>query len=581
MTSWLLRVTQIAALALICLAPAPSSAQDARGGYTPVPLAQVKPVIATGGMVVAQETRAAKIGADVLARGGNAIDAAVATGFAMAVTYPRAGNIGGGGFMVVHLADGRNIAIDYRESAPAATPRDVFLGDDGKADPRKSRFTGLGIGVPGTVAGLALALEKYGSGKFTLSDLLAPAITLARDGMPIEDDVADTMTFAARLMAPWPSAKKIFFHPDDTPLKPGEMMVQTDLAATLQAIATRGPRAFYEGDVAEKIAASVKSAGGLMTADDLKAYQAIEREPVTGTYRGYGIVSMPLPSSGGTVLIEMLNMLEHYDLKSMGADSVDTSHVLIEAMKRGYADRARYLGDPATVDVPLKRLLSKTYGDTLSMTIDMKRATPAADVAALAALPREGQNTTHYSVIDKQGNAVSNTYSLNFPYGIGLVAEGTGVLLNNTLDDFTAAVGASNFYGLVGFEANLPGPNKRPLSSMTPTIVLKDGKPWIVTGTPGGSYIITATMQVILNVVDHGLNIAAAVTKPRLHHQWLPDEVRIERGFPADVAEGLRARGQKVIEPLGQTSANSIEVTAEGFAGAADPRTRGALAVGF
>ena len=581
MASWLLRVTQIAALAFVCFAPALSSAQDARGGYTPVPLAQVKPVIATGGMVVAQETRAAKIGADVLAQGGNAIDAAVATGFAMAVTYPRAGNIGGGGFMVVHLADGRNVAIDYRESAPAATTRDVFLGADGKADPRKSRFTGLGIGVPGTVAGLALALEKYGSGKFTLSDLLAPAIALARDGMPIEDDVADTMTMAARLMAPWPSAKKIFFHADDTPLKPGEMMVQTDLAATLQAIAARGPRAFYEGEVAEKIAASVKSAGGLMTVDDLKAYQPIEREPVTGTYRGYGIVSMPLPSSGGTVLIEMLNMLEHFDLKAMGADSIDTSHVLVEAMKRGYADRARYLGDPATVEVPLKRLLSKEYGDLLSMTIDLKRATPAADVAALAALPREGQNTTHYSVIDKQGNAVSNTYSLNFPYGIGLVAEGTGVLLNNTLDDFTAAVGASNFYGLVGFEANLPGPNKRPLSSMTPTIVLKDGKPWLVTGTPGGSYIITGTMQVILNVVDHGLNIAAAVAKPRLHHQWLPDEVRIERGFPVDVAEGLRARGQKVIEPLGQTSANSIEVTSEGFAGAADPRTRGALAVGF
>ena len=479
-------------------APTLSSAQDARGNFTPIPLAQVRPVIATGGMVVAQESRAAKIGADVLAHGGNAVDAAVATGFAMAVTYPRAGNIGGGGFMVVHLADGRNVAIDYRETAPAATTRDVFLGADGKPDPRKSRFTGLGIGVPGTVAGLALALEKYGSGKFTLGDLLAPAIKLARDGMPVEDDVADTFGIAQRLMEPLavvaqdllPSGD-IFFHPDDTPLHAGEMMVQTDLAATLQAIAARGPRAFYEGDIAEKIAAAVKDAGGLMTSDDLKAYQPVIREPVTGTYRGYDIVSMPLPSSGGIVLIEMLNVLEHFELKSMGADSVDTSHILVEAMKRGYADRARYLGDPATVEVPLQRLLSKTYGDLLSKTIDFKHATPAADVAALAALPREGQNTTHFSVIDNQGNAVSNTYSLNFPYGIGLVAEGTGVLLNNTLDDFTAAVGASNFYGLVGFEANLPGPNKRPLSSMTPTIVLKDGKPWLVTGSPGGSYIIT------------------------------------------------------------------------------------------
>ncbi len=582
MPKWVLRASRVVvALVLVCLTPTLSPAQDARGNFVAVPLSQVRPVIATGGMVVAQESRAARIGADVLAHGGNAVDAAVAVGFAMAVTYPRAGNLGGGGFMVVHLADGRDIAIDYRESAPAATTRDVFLGADGKPDPHKSRLTGLGIGVPGTVAGLALALEKYGSGKFTLSNLVAPAIKLARDGMPIEDDVADTMSFAARLMGPWPSSKKIFFHPDDTPLHEGEMMVQTDLAATLQAISARGPRAFYEGDIAEKIAAAVKDAGGLMIADDLKAYQPVIREVVRGTYRGYDIVSMPLPSSGGTVLIEMLNMLEHFDLKGMGADSVDASHVLVEAMKRGYADRARYLGDPATVDVPLQRLLSKSYGDLLSKTIDLKHATPAAEVAALAALPREGQNTTHFSVIDKQGNAVSNTYSLNFPYGIGLVADGTGVLLNNTLDDFTAAVGASNFYGLVGFEANLPGPNKRPLSSMTPTIVLKDGKPWLVTGTPGGSYIISATMQVILNVIDHGLNVAAAVAKPRLHDQWLPDEVRIEHGFPADVADGLRARGDKVIEPLGQTSANSILVTDQGFAGAADPRTRGALAVGF
>ncbi len=582
MPSWVSRASRVlVALVFVCLAPTLSLAQDARGNFVAVPLSQLHPVVATGGMVVAQESRAAKIGADVLAHGGNAVDAAVAVGFTMAVTYPRAGNLGGGGFMVAHLADGRDIAIDYRESAPAATTRDVFLGSDGKPDPRKSRLTGLGIGVPGTVAGLALALEKYGSGKFTLSDLLAPAIKLARDGMPIEDDVADTMSFAARLMGPWPSSKKIFFHPDDTPLHDGEMMVQSDLAATLQAISLRGPRAFYEGDIAEKIAAAVKGAGGLMTADDLKAYQPVIREVVRGTYRGYDIVSMPLPSSGGTVLIEMLNMLEHFDLKAMGADSVDSAHVLVEAMKRGYADRARYLGDPATVDVPLQRLLSKSYGDLLSKTIDLKHATPAAEVAALAALPREGQNTTHFSVIDREGNAVSNTYSLNFPYGIGLVADGTGVLLNNTLDDFTAAVGASNFYGLVGFEANLPGPNKRPLSSMTPTIVLKDGKPWLVTGSPGGSYIITATLQVILNVVDHGMNIAAAVAKPRLHHQWLPDEVRIEHGFPADVADGLRARGDKVSEPLGQTSANSILVTDEGFAGAADPRTRGALAVGF
>jgi len=583
MSRWLLRARPVfVAFALICFAPTYALAQDARGGFTPVPLAQVRPVTATGGMVVAQETRSAKIGADILARGGNAVDAAVATGFAMAVTYPRAGNIGGGGFMVIHLAEGKqDIAIDYRETAPAATTRDIFLGPDGKPDPRKSRFSGLGIGVPGTVAGLALALEKYGSGKFALAELLAPAIRLARYGMPVEDDVSDTMDIAQRLMARWPSSTKIYMHADGTPLREGEMMVQADLSATLQAIAERGPRAFYEGPIADKLADAVKSAGGIMTADDLKSYQPVIRTPVRGSYRGYDIVSMPLPSSGGTVLIEMLNILENFDLKGMGADSADTAHVLVEAMKRGYADRARYLGDPATVDVPMARLLSKPYGDLLSKTIDMKRATPAADVAALAALPREGQNTTHFSVIDKQGNAVSNTTTLNFSYGIGLVAEGTGVLLNNELDDFTAAVGASNFYGLVGFEANLPGPGKRPLSSMSPTIVLKDGKPWIVTGCPGGSYIITAVLQVILNVVDHGMNIAAAVAKPRLHHQWLPDEVRIEHGFAPEVVEALRARGHKVIEPVGQTSANSIVVTDDGFAGAPDPRTRGAFAAGF
>jgi gamma-glutamyltranspeptidase/glutathione hydrolase len=318
-----------------------------------------------------------------------------------------------------------------------------------------------------------------------------------------------------------------------------------------------------------------------MTADDLKSYQAVVRAPVRGSYRGHEIISMPLPSSGGPVLIEMLNILEPFDLKDMGADSVDTAHVLIEAMKRAYADRAHYLGDPAVVDAPLKRLLSKAYGERLSKTIDMRRATPAAEVAALTAPAHEGANTTHFSVIDRFGNAVSNTYTLNFSYGLGLVADGTGVLLNNELDDFNAAVGAANLYGLVGFEANLPGPRKRPLSSMTPTIVLKDGRPWLVTGTPGGSRIITAVLQVIVDVIDHGMTISRAVARPRLHHQWLPDEVRVEHGFPSAIADGLRARGHKVIEPVGQTSANSILVTDEGFAGAPDPRTRGAFAAGF
>ena len=578
----LLRIAAPCLALVLGLVATPAQAQDARGNFTARPLASLQPAIFRGGLVVGQETRSARIGADILARGGNAVDAAVATGFAMAVTYPRAGNLGGGGFMVIHLAErGEDIAIDYRETAPAATTRDIFLGSDGKPDPRKSRASALGIGVPGTVAGLALALEKYGSGKFTLADLLQPAIRLADEGLPVEDDVADTLGDAVAQFAPWPASAKIFLHPDGTALREGETLVQRDLAATLRAIADRGPRAFYEGPIAEKLVDAIKAAGGIMTVEDLKSYQPTLRAPVRGRYRGYEVVSMPLPSSGGIVLAESLNILENFDLKAIGADSPDTAHLLVEAMKRGYADRARYLGDPAAVDAPLQRLLSKSYARHLASTIDMQRATPASAITALADAWREGQNTTHFSVVDRFGNAVSNTYTLNFSYGLGLVADGTGVLLNNELDDFTAAVGASNAFGLVGYEANLPGPGKRPLSSMTPTIVLKDGKPWLVTGTPGGSRIISAVLQIIVDTIDLDMNLAAAVARPRLHHQWLPDEVRIEHGFPLEIAEALRARGHKVVEPLGQTSANSIEVTPDGFAGAPDPRSRGSFAAGF
>jgi len=584
MTFSFLQISRIAATAaiLLCAAAMPVVAQDGRGAaYVPAKPETLRPVMAKDGLVVAQDRRGAEAGADVLARGGNAVDAAVATAFTMAVTYPRAGNIGGGGFMVIHnAARDESIAIDYRETAPAAMTRDTFLGPDGKPDPARSRDQALGVGVPGTVAGLALALERYGSGKFTLAQLLEPAIRYARDGFTVDDDTADSLPAMRNRFAKWPAAAKIFLNADGAPKRDGETLVQTDLARTLQTIADNGPRAFYEGPIAENLAAAVREAGGIMTADDLKNYLPVIRTPVRGVYRGYDIVSMPLPSSGGTVLIEMLNILEGYNLKTMGTGAADTLHVTIEAMKCAYADRARYLGDPATVDVPMPRLLSKDYARRLRDSIDMGRATPADEVAALNPPHREGQNTTHFSVVDKAGNAVSNTYTLNFSYGLGMVAGNTGVLLNNELDDFTAAIGASNAYGLVGFEANLPGPNKRPLSSMSPTIVLKDGKPLLVTGTPGGSRIITGVLQVILNIIDHDMNVAAAVAAPRLHHQWLPDEVRIERGFAPDVVDALRRRGHKVIEPVGQTSANSIAVTAEGLAGAPDPRTRGATAAG-
>ncbi len=549
--------------------------------YDPPALDSVAPIKAQNGMVVAQEKIAARIGRDILARGGNAIDAAVATGFALAVTYPRAGNIGGGGFMMIRLADkNRNIAIDYRETAPAAATRDMFLGDDGKPDAKKSRDSALGIGIPGTVAGLSLALEKYGSGKFKLPELLAPSIALARDGFVLADDSADTLPDWFKRLEKWPSSAKIFSRADGTSLLQGDKLIQSDLATTLEAIASYGPRGFYEGPVAKKLVAAIRNNGGIITLDDLKNYRPTIRAPIRGTYRGYDIVSMPLPSSGGTVLLETLNILEGYDLRQMGADSVSALHVTIEAMKRAYADRASYLGDPAFVNAPISRLIDKDYGTKQRATIDMDNATPSADVALLNP-PREGSNTTHFSVVDKFGNAVSNTYTLNFSYGIGLVAEGTGVLLNNELDDFTAAPGAANAYGLVGFEANLPGPGKRPLSSMTPTIVLKDGKPVLVTGSPGGSRIISTVLQVILNTLDFDMNIAAAVAAPRLHHQWLPDQVRMERGFPDDIVTALKAKGHVIGETLGQTSANSIAVAATGLLGAPDPRTRGSEAAGY
>ena len=570
-----------AIIALILASCLPATAQEQRRAfYTPPAADAVHAVAAEHGMVVAQEKIAAQIGADVLKRGGNAVDAAVATGFAMAVTYPRAGNIGGGGFMVIHSQDRHeDVAIDYRETAPAATSPGIFLGADGKPDIAKSRDSALGIGVPATVAGLAVALDKYGSGKFTLADLVKPAIALAKDGTDITDDLADTLPDWHRRLARWPSSAKIFSRADGTSLREGDRLVQTDLAATLSAIAEQGPRGFYEGPVAEKLVKAIGDAGGTMTLDDLKSYQPVIRAPVRGTYRGYDIIAMPAPSSGGIVLVETLNMLEGFPMRDMKQGSASSLHVMIEAMKRAYADRARYLGDPAFVKAPIATLIAKDYAARQRASIDLDHATPWTD-ALSATPPREGDNTTHFSIVDSGGNAVSNTYTLNYSYGVGLVAEGTGVLLNNELDDFTAAPGASNAYGLVGFEANLPGPGKRPLSSMSPTIVLKDGKPVLVTGSPGGSRIISAVLQVIVDVLDYGMDVAAAVAAPRVHHQWLPDEVRVERGFPDDTLAALRAKGHRVVEPLSLTSANSIAVTEKGLLGAPDPRTRGAQAAG-
>ena len=536
-------------------------------------------ITAGNGMVVAQEQRAARIGIEILDRGGNAVDAAVAVGFALAVTYPRAGNIGGGGFMVIHLAKtGEDAAIDYRETAPAAATEKMFLDEKGEADPKKSRDSALSIGVPGTVAGLALAHEKYGSGKLTLAELIEPAITLARNGVEIVDDIADTLPLAQPRIARWQSSAPVFLNSDGTVLMPGQDLLQPDLAITLRAIASDGPKGFYEGPVAEKIVAAVRKAGGIMTTEDMKNYRAILREPIRGTYRGYDIISMPPPSSGGVHLIEMLNILEGYDLAKLSRE--ESLHIIAEAMKRAYADRATFMGDPDAVKMPVAGLISKKYAAALRAQIGT-RATPSTEIRSGNPADFEGQNTTHFSVIDRDGNAVSNTYTLNFSYGLGLVAEGTGVLLNNELDDFTSKPGTANAYGLVGYNANLPGPNRRPLSSMSPTIFLKDGKPFLITGSPGGSRIISTVLQIIVNVIDFNLAVDQAVSAPRIHHQWQPDELFVEPGISPEILEGLVKRGYKVTPNPPQTSANSIEITSDGYVGAADRRTRGSLAAGY
>ncbi|MGA7065315.1 MAG: gamma-glutamyltransferase [Pseudolabrys sp.] len=545
----------------------------------PSAIVPAQTILAHNGMVVAQEQRSARIGIEILDRGGNAVDAAVAVGFALAVTYPRAGNIGGGGFMVIHLGKtGEDAAIDYRETAPAAATETMFLDANGEPDPKKSRDSGLSVGVPGTVAGLALAHAKYGSGKLSLAELIEPAIELARNGVEIVDDIADTLPLAQPRIARWHSSAPVFLNSDGTVLMPGQDLLQPDLAITLRAIASDGPKGFYEGPVAEKIVAAVRKAGGVMTTEDMKNYRAILREPVRGTYRGYDIVSMPPPSSGGVHLIEMLNILEGYDLAKLPRG--ESLHVLAEVMKRAYADRATFMGDPDSVKMPVAGLISKKYAAALRTQIG-NRATPATEVRSGNPGDFEGQNTTHFSVIDSAGNAVSNTYTLNFSYGLGLVAEGTGVLLNNELDDFTSKPGTANAYGLVGYNANLPGPGKRPLSSMTPTIVMKDGKPFLITGSPGGSRIISTVLQIIVNVIDFHLPVDQAVSAPRVHHQWQPDELSAEPGISPEILDGLVKRRHKVVLTPPQTSANSIEITADGYVGAADRRTRGSLAAGY
>jgi gamma-glutamyltranspeptidase/glutathione hydrolase len=547
--------------------------------------ARFHPVISELGLVVSQEAIASQVGADILEAGGNAIDAAVATGFALAVTLPRAGNLGGGGFMMVYLAkENKTIAIDYREMAPLSADRDMFLDSKGDVDNQKARFSAQSSGVPGTVAGLLHALEQYGT--LSLSEVLKPAIKLASQGFTVNHDLADSLRLGTKRLYQHAASKHYFYKPEGEYYLPGELFVQSDLSSTLKRISEQGSSGFYKGNTAELIVAQMQRSGGLITLDDLASYKVVEREPVCGSYRQYSLCAMPPPSSGGIHLIQMLNILENFDLKKMGHNSASYLHHLIEAMRTAYADRSLYLGDPDFTPVPTNQLIDKAYARILSREINSNKSRRSKDVYPgldkwVASQPNESEETTHYSTWDKQGNVVSNTYTLNFAYGSGIAVEGAGFLLNNEMDDFSAKPGSANGYGLIGGTANAIQPKKRPLSSMTPTILFDyNNKPILATGTPGGSTIITIVLQMILNTIEFDMGIAEATAAPRIHHQWLPDTVSYENGISIDSLNILSGMGHNIspkARVLGSTQ--SIASKSSFLEGSADSRRQGAAAV--
>ena len=538
------------------------------------------PVISQTGMVVSQRKSASEVGAEILRNGGNAVDAAVATGLALAVVLPRAGNLGGGGFMVVYLKDqDKTVTIDYREKAPSAAHRDLFLDENGNYDKKKAQFSLLSAGVPGTVAGLHHALTKYGS--LSWKEVLEPSIRLAEEGFAVPHDLANILAsspYKQRLSSNEAAAKS-YYKSDKSNYKAGEILKLPDLAWTLKQLAEFGPDAFYKGEIAKKIVQEMERNQGLISAEDLKNYKAVERSPVEGTYKNFKIVSMPPASSGGIHLIQMLNMLEEFPIKEMGFGSADSIHILAEVMKRAYADRSKHLGDMDFYDVPFS-LMSKDYSSSLNKSISIKSRTASKDVFAGDPYPYESPDTTHFSVMDQYGNAVSNTYTLNFSYGSGIMIPGTGMLMNNEMDDFSSKPGVPNGYGLLGSEANSIQAHKRPLSSMTPTIIFKDNNPYLVLGSPGGSRIITTVLQVALNVMEHDMNVAQAVNSPRIHHQWLPEVLMMEKGFGPDTERLLEEKGYRLYPSRTMGSVQAILKEGEYFYGAADPRrpSSGAIA---
>ncbi len=552
---------------------------------------QFQPVMAENGMIASQEEHATRAGLSILKKGGNAVDAAVATGFALAVTHPQAGNIGGGGFMLVYLAaEDQTIAIDYREMAPKAADRDMFLDEAGNVDQKKAFFSHHSSGIPGTVMGLLEALEKYGT--MSRADVMAPAIELAEQGFIMPYVLHDTLKRYTKRMIADQTTKTYFFPIEGQngpePLPVGSLFTQADLANTLKAISASGAKGFYEGPVAKQIIDAIQAGGGIMTLADLKAYKTVTRKPISGTFNGYKIVSMPPPSSGGVHIIQMLNVLEGYDLYNMGHNSAAYLHRLTETMKYAYADRSKYLGDSDFVDVPLAALTDKDYAATIRARIKDRQATPSDDIAPAPQLPYESHDTTHFSVIDRAGNMVANTTTLNFTFGSSKAVMGGGFLLNNEMDDFSAKPGTPNGFGLLGGEANAIAPFKRPLSSMTPTLVFKDNKPFMATGSPGGSSIITAVLQTILNTTVFNMNAQGATNVPRIHHQWYPDRVTIEPGISIDtlrlmeqMGHNLKTNSKDPWDRLLGSTQTIMRLPDGQLHGASDPRRPGALAAGY
>lgn len=541
------------------------------------PAALSNTVSGANGVVTSRSQIASDVGIEILQQGGNAVDAAVAVGFALAVTYPSAGNIGGGGFMVIRLEDGTVVTQDHREKAPGAAFPDMFLDDAGNVDRRKSLYSAQAAGVPGSVAGMLDALERYGS--LSREAVMAPAIRLAEQGFPLTQDLAEDFERVLGSMRNYPASMAVFSN-NAQPWRAGDQWIQTDLAETLKRIARDGRDGFYKGSVADMLVAEMQGLDGMINHDDLAAYNVEWREPIHGHYRGYDVWSMPPPSSGGALVVQMLNMLESYDVGAMGWGSAETVHLMIEAQRRAYADRAEHMGDPDFYPVPLAMLTNRDYATQRFLDFDPQRASLSEDIGA-GFWPAESTETTHYSVMDKNGVSVAVTTTLNLGYGNRIVVPGAGFLLNNEMDDFSAKPNEPNAYGLLGDEANKIEPGKRMLSSMTPTIVTRDGVPVLVTGSPGGSTIINTVFQVLLNVVDHGMSVEEAVAKPRFHHQWMPNIVRMEPGAFADGAlETLQGMGHTELVPGGFAigDANSILLKDGVMHATSDPRNDGGAA---